>query len=106
MKVERSRHGFVGLEILESHLLESAVGRNIECVRLAEKPLELQLIKVDIDALAHALRANASATSIGVDKVQMHVRFITKGDLVGGREANRVAILKPDHHEDRPALDR
>ena len=68
---------------------EDAVRRDVERVRLAEKPFQLQHLEIEVDAESDAFGADALMPAPGVDDMQMHVGLLAMVDLVGGRKADR-----------------
>src|SRR3954466_15566312 len=83
--------------------LQRAVRRDVEGVRFAEQPLELEHVEVDRCGPSHALRAKARAALLRIDDVQVHVGLDAEVNLVGRREPERDAAELPQD-EDRRTL--
>src|SRR6266576_2019562 len=87
MIVERARHGHMGLEVFESGLLQRAIWRDVESIRFAEQPLQLQPFEINVDTAPHAFDAVTSIPALGINDVQVHVGLLAISDVVGCRKS-------------------
>src|ERR1700733_12318963 len=76
MEIQRAGHGHVGLEIFEAGLLQGAVRRHVEGVRLAEQPFQFQMLEIEVDRAPHAFDADALMPASRLGDMQMHVGLL------------------------------
>ena len=77
------------LEIFESGLLQRAIRRHVESIRLAEQPLQLQPLKVELGAAPHAFDTGALVPALRLGDMQMHVSLLAVAEKKKCRGAQR-----------------
>src|SRR5215510_3425131 len=82
--VEWARNCFMCLHIFEPRALKSSVRSDIERIRLTEKPLQIEGLKIDLDRFFDAFCSVSNLTLVWIHDVQMHESFLAKDDPVGG----------------------
>ena len=69
MEIERSGNRHVRLDVYKTSPLEGAIGRDVKCIGLAEKLLELERLKVEFHAQFNAPCSDSTISKRGLNDV-------------------------------------
>src|SRR5262249_21122088 len=106
MKIERTRHRHMCLDVLETGLLQRAVRSYVERIRFAKQALEPELLEININALPYTFRTETQASVIHIDHMQMHACSIAEHDSICRGEADEVFPLQPCDEDIRALMER